>query len=119
MFIFILFNYSWRDNLTSSDRLPSNGLDPGVRVEHVDSRVSLVLQHLVEREDVLVVATARKVRVLDAAVCDGVLCRQQFWFWQNFLSIFFDQFVFGTLDALVEKVDQSNGVAGSGKIVDI
>ena len=39
--------------------LPGNGFDPGVSVQHVDSRVSLVLQHLVEGEDVLVVAAAR------------------------------------------------------------
>ena len=99
--------------------LPGNGLDPGVSIQHVDSRVSLVLQHLVEGEDVLVVAAARQVGVLDAAVGDCVLRRQHFAFGQNFLPIFFDQLIFGALDALVKKVDQPNGVAGSGKSIDV
>jgi hypothetical protein len=35
------------------------------------------------------------------------------------LPIFFDQLIFSALDALVKKVDQPNGVAGSGKLIDV
>ena len=47
--------------------------NPSVRVQHVDGGVPLVLQHLVEGEDVLVVPVVAEVGVLDATVSNTLL----------------------------------------------
>jgi hypothetical protein len=88
--------------------------DPCVSIQQIDRRVSLVLEHLVEAEDVFVVAVVAQVGVLDAPVRDGLLRLLQLLRTQHLVAVFLLELVQGAFEPFLEQVYQSDGVSGPG-----
>ena len=58
--------------------LADNGRNAGVRIQQIDSRVALVVQHLVKRKRIIVDAVMAQICIFDAAVCYGLVQARAF-----------------------------------------
>lgn len=84
-----------------------------VSIEHINCSISLVLEHAIERENVLVGAVVRQVGVLDTSVSDGLLSGGELLGREDLVSAAFDELGRGPVYALVEQVAKTNCLARS------
>ena len=70
--------------------------------------------NLIEWKDVISDTIVGQIGIFDAAVSNGLLGTFQFFWGQDFIPLFFNQFLLGSSESFVQQIDQANSFTRTG-----